>query len=184
MSLLITNKNTLKDVAIIVIKEKSGERSIQKEGDFAKIYVDNELVGVNVFNFEQHFAAKEGAHTINAEQMEVLKANGISFEPFKMFTYGKVISRETHPKSDRLFVLKVQTEKELQIVTNSLNSTVGETVVVARVGAVLPSGMPIVFSKVMGVESEGMLCGGETLGLEKTDGVLLTNGTPGEEYIL
>ena len=36
----------------------------------------------------------------------------------------------------------------------------------------------------MGIESQGMLCGGETLGKEKTDGILLVSGNNGDEYIL
>ena len=184
MSLIITNKETLKNVAIILISATQGEKTIETNGDFTKIYVGNKLVGANIFNPENYFEVKEGVHTLNDEQISVLKNNNIEFDFNSHFSIGEVISREVHPKSEKLFLLKVQTEVELQIVTNSLNSLVGSKVVVARLGAILPSGLEIVLSKVMGVESQGMLCGGETLGLEKTEGVLIVNGNNGDNFIL
>lgn len=185
MSLIITNNTTLNNKAIIFLKSKTGEVTTKTQGDLTIIYSDKEPVGLNIFNYSKYFEAQEGAHTLNATQKEAIEKLGFEFKnEFPFFTIGEITSREVHPKSERLFVLKVQTEKELQIVTNSTNSLVGTKVVVARVGAILPSGMDITFSKVMNVPSEGMLCGGETLGKEKTDGVLLVEGNPGEEYIL
>lgn len=185
MSLIITNNNTLESKAIIFLKSKTGKIKTESKGDLTIIYSDNEPVGLNIFNYSKYFEAQEGAHTLNDVQKEAISKLGFNFaNDFSFFTVGEVISREVHPKSDRLFVLKVQTEQELQIVTNSTNSLVGTKVVVARVGAILPSGMDITFSKVMGVPSEGMLCGGETLGKGQTEGVLLVEGNPGAEYIL
>lgn len=185
MSLIITNSQTLQNTAIILLRSKQGNIEIETKGDLTIIYADKVPVGLNIFNFEKYFQAEEGAHTLNLAQKEAISKLGFNItKDFQFFTIGEVISRDVHPKSERLFVLKIKTEKELQIVTNSTNSLVGAKVVVARVGAILPSGMNITFSKVMGIESEGMLCGGETLGKGKTDGVLLVEGNPGEEYIL
>lgn len=184
MSLIVSNKQTLNNIAVILISSAEGEKTIKKDGDFVQIFVGEKLVGVNVLNASNHFEISEGIHTLNNEQIEALKSNGIEFDYQSHFSVGEVISREVHPKSEKLFVLKVKTEKELQIVTNSLNSLVGTRVVVARIGAILPSGLMITHSKVMGVESEGMLCGGETLGKEKTEGVLLVEKNVGEDFIL
>lgn len=185
MSLIIVRENTLHDVAVVTIKAKSGEKVIETKGDLTLIKIDNEVVGLNVSNFKKYFNAHEGAHTINAEQVEAIAKLGYKIEnPESYFSIGEVIERNVHPKSEKLFLLKVRVEKDLQIVTNSLNSLVGTKVVVARIGAVLPSGLSIVHSKVMGIESEGMLCGGETLDKEKTEGVLLVEGNPGDKYIL
>lgn len=184
MSLIATNKQNLNDIAIITIASDQGEKSVVKDGDFVKIYIGEKLVGVNVFNYSKYFALEEGVHSLTQEQINVLKSRNIEFEYKSLFSVGEVISREVHPKSEKLFVLKVQVDKELQIVTNSLNSLVGTKVVVARVGAILPSGLMITHSKVMGVESEGMLCGGETLFKEKTEGVLIVSGNNGDEFIL
>lgn len=184
MSLITTNNTTLKDIAIILISSEQGEKTIKKEGDFVQVFIGEKLVAINVFNASKYFKLSEGVHTLSEEQVDVLKSKNIYFDFNSNFSVGEVISRETHPKSEKLFLLKVQTEKELQIVTNSLNSLVGTKVVVARIGAILPSGLMITHSKVMGVESEGMLCGGETLGREQTEGVLLVEGNNGDNFIL
>lgn len=185
MSLIITNNTTLKNKAIIFLKSKTGKIKTETKGDLTVIYSDNEPVGLNIFNYQKYFEAQEGAHTVSDIQKDAISKLGFEItNDFPFFSIGEVIEREVHPKSERLFVLKVQTDKELQIVTNSTNSLIGTKVVVARVGSILPTGLNITFSKVMGVPSEGMLCGGETLGGSKTDGVLLVDGIPGDEYIL
>ena len=185
MSLIITRKNTLKNTAVIMIKAAQGDKEIESKGDLSLIKINGEVVSINVFNFNKYFEAKEGVATVNADQIAAIKELGYDLgEVRSYFSVGEITKREVHPKSDRLFVLKVQTEKELNIVTNSTNSLEGTKVVVARLGAVLPSGLEIVKSKVMGVVSEGMLCGGETLGKEKTEGVLLVDGNAGDDYIL
>lgn len=185
MSLIITNEKTLNDFAIVTIKAKTGKREIATKGDLTIIKIDDVVVGLNINNFKKYFSAHEGAHTISNEQIQAIEKLGYKMENTKSyFSIGEVVERTVHPKSDKLFVLKVKVEKDLQIVTNSLNSLVGTKVVVARIGAVLPSGLSIVHSKVMGIESEGMLCGGETLGKDKTEGVLLVEGNAGDMYIL
>lgn len=185
MSLIITNKNTLKNKAIIILEASDQEVSVENKGDFTIIKSGNKIIGINIFNFEKYMEVNEGAHTLNIAQVEILKNNGITIENYEsMFSVGEVLERNAHQKSDKLFILKVKTDKELQIVTNSLNSLVGTRVIVANVGAVLPSGLSITLSKVMGVESQGMLCGGETLGKEKTDGVLIVDLPVGSKYIL
>jgi len=185
MSLIIIQKNTLGTNAIITIKNKDNNLYEEQKGDLTIIKSGDEVVGLNIKNYQKYFEAEEGAHTINELQVAAIEKMGYKLEAKQsMFIVGKVISKEQHPKSDKLYLLKVMADKELQIVTNAANAEVGKNVVVAKVGATLPSGLPIVFSKVMGVESEGMLCGGETLGMEKTDGVLITNQEEGTPFIL
>lgn len=185
MSLIISNKKTMGDTAVVLIGHYSEEKNIKQQGDLTIIESNNKVIGVNVKNASKHFKLEEGAHSLTDEQISFFRSQNLDFNFSSMFSVGKIISRENHPKSEKLFVLKVQTDKELTIVTNSLNSTKGNNVVVANVGAILPSGLEIKHSKVMGMESEGMLCGGETLGLEKTDGVLIVNDkTEGDKFIL
>lgn len=185
MSLIITNNKTLKDTAIISIKHIDGEVKENIKGDLTLLEVNGEVAGINVFNYTKYFKAEEGAHTLNKEQIEAIAKLGYNIEDDrKSFVIGEVIEREVHPKSERLFILKVKADKELQIVTNAANAELGKQVVVANVGTVLPSGTPIKLGKVMGIESQGMLCGGETLGKEITEGVLIVSGNNGDEYIL
>ena len=81
-------------------------------------------------------------------------------------TIGKIIECEMHPDSDHLHICKVDVGNEvLQIVCGAPNARVGIKVIVALVGAVLPDGT-IKKGKLRGVESCGMLCSVEELGLE------------------
>jgi len=81
-------------------------------------------------------------------------------------TIGQIIECEKHPDSDHLHICKVDVGTEvLQIVCGAPNARVGIKVIVALVGAVLPGGN-IKKGKLRGVESFGMLCSVEELGLE------------------
>lgn len=81
---------------------------------------------------------------------------------------GQVLECENHPDSDHLHVCKVNVGSEiLQIVCGAPNCTKGIKVIVALVGAVLPGDFKIKPSKIRGVESFGMLCSLQELGIEE-----------------
>ena len=83
---------------------------------------------------------------------------------------GKILSKGPHENADALFVCKVDigAEAPIQIVTNAKNVKEGDLVPVALDGAVLPEGK-IKKCKMRGVESFGMFCGLDTLGLTAHD---------------
>ena len=83
---------------------------------------------------------------------------------------GKILSKGPHENADALFVCQVDigAEAPIQIVTNAKNVKEGDLVPVALDGAVLPEGK-IKKCKMRGVESFGMFCGLETLGLTAHD---------------
>ena len=61
-----------------------------------------------------------------------------------------------------------------QIVCGASNCQEDATVVVAQVGAILPSGLKIVPAKVIDVESNGMLCSFSELGINiESNGIIL-----------
>ena len=92
---------------------------------------------------------------------------------------GEVLSCEKHPDADRLNVTTVSIGGEpLQIVCGASNVAIGKKVVVATVGCTLyPSpeeAFKIKKSIIRGVESLGMLCAEDELGLGKShDGILV-----------
>ena len=94
---------------------------------------------------------------------------------------GEVLSCEQHPDADRLKVTQVSIGTEtLQIVCGAANVAVGQKVAVATVGTTLyPSpdeGFKIKKSKIRGVESDGMLCAEDELGIGTShDGILVLN---------
>ena len=76
-------------------------------------------------------------------------------------------------------------EEELQIICGAPNHKLGDKVVVAKIGAVLPGDFKIKKSKIRDVESFGMLCSQVELGIgEDGDGIIiLPEDAPiGEEY--
>ncbi len=93
-----------------------------------------------------------------------------------------------HPDADKLVVCKVNTGsgEPLQIVTGAPNVSENAIVILALDGAKLPGGVKIKKSKLRGVESNGMVCSAQELGLDpngfpedQREGIiLLSEGTP------
>src|ERR1700744_3372607 len=83
------------------------------------------------------------------------------------FIIAQVLTAEKHPQADRLKVTTVDTGKEkLQVVCGAPNCVAGMKAVLARPGDVMPdSGEPLKKGNIRGVESQGMLCAADELGL-------------------
>ena len=82
---------------------------------------------------------------------------------------GKVLTCVPHPDSDHLSVCTVDagTGEELQIVCGAPNVKAGIIVPTALNGAKLPGGFKIKKTKMRGVESNGMLCSHDELGISE-----------------
>ncbi|MRI32477.1 phenylalanine--tRNA ligase subunit beta [Endozoicomonas sp. OPT23] len=87
---------------------------------------------------------------------------------------GEIVACEQHPDADKLRVTKVSTgTEEIQVVCGAPNARVGIKVPFATVGAVLPGNFKIKKAKLRGVESFGMLCAEEELGMaDSSDGLM------------
>jgi len=106
---------------------------------------------------------------------------------------GKVLTCETHPNSDHLHVTTVDLGKgePSQIVCGAPNVAAGQKVIVADLGCVLYDGdneFVIKKSKLRGVESNGMICAEDEIGVGTShDGIIVLPedavvGTPAAEY--
>ncbi len=82
---------------------------------------------------------------------------------------GKIIKIEKHPEADRLVVCKVDIGNGVvtQIITAATNVFEGAVVPVSLEGADLVNGIKISKTKMRGVESFGMFCSGEELGIDE-----------------
>lgn len=80
---------------------------------------------------------------------------------------AKLLSVEKHPNADKLNVWQIDVGEKgtLQIITNAKNIQEGDLVPVALDGATLFSGDRIFNGQIRGVESFGMFCSGEELGI-------------------
>ena len=106
---------------------------------------------------------------------------------------GKVLTCEAHPNSDHLHVTTVDLGKDepSQIVCGAPNVAAGQKVIVADLGCVLYDGdkeFVIKKSKLRGVESNGMICAEDEIGVGTShDGIIVLPddavvGTPAAEY--
>ncbi len=80
---------------------------------------------------------------------------------------AEVVECEAHPNSDHLHITKVNdgTGELLTVVCGAPNVAAGQKVLFARLGAVLPGDFKIKKSKIRGVESFGMICAEDELGI-------------------
>ncbi len=93
---------------------------------------------------------------------------------FPNVVVGKVLKKEKHPNADKLSLCTVTTggSENLSIICGAPNVAEGQIVPVAMVGAELPGGFKIRKAKIRGVESFGMICSEQELGIsEKSDGI-------------
>lgn len=142
--------------------------------------------------------------TIEPQKLsEILTSVGLeveALEPYENFkgglkglVTGEVLSCEQHPNADKLKITKVDINKgePLQIVCGAPNVAVGQKVIVAPVGTTIyPSNgdaITMKVAKIRGVESFGMICAEDEIGLGSShDGILIlpadtANGTPAEK---
>ena len=95
---------------------------------------------------------------------------------------GRILKVEKHPDADKLVVCQVEIDEgTVQIVTGAPNVFEGAIIPVAKHGSTLPGGVKIKKGKLRGVESWGMMCSEEELGIatEPATGILiLPDDTP------
>lgn len=104
-----------------------------------------------------------------SEQMSLYSVEVESFSSLvnvENLIIGEVLTCENHPNSDHLHICTVNVGAEVkQIICGAPNVGVGQKVIVALPGCKLPGG-EITVSKIRGVESYGMLCSLQELGIE------------------
>ncbi len=118
--------------------------------------------------------------TLNAIGLEVDSLDTIKIP--NNIVVGKVLTCKKHPDADKLNVCEVDLGTETkQIVCGAKNVKEGLHVVVSKVGATLPNGMQIKEAKLRGMDSSGMICSSEELGLPAMgDGIMVLDDSIGE----
>ena len=92
---------------------------------------------------------------------------------FSGVVIAKVESVKKHPDADKLSICEVNNGKQIfQVICGAPNVKKDQFVPFAQVGAILPNGFAIKKAKIRGVDSFGMICSKEELGVEeKSDGI-------------
>lgn len=170
------NYHTIGDVLLIISDLETKPNRVIKNGDVTSLYLDDKLIGINIFNISNVLKIKSNGLIVlplkkmidvinnilinaNVETLEYKKESG--------FKVGKVLTCEEHPDSDHMHVLTVDIGSEvLDIVCGAPNVKEGQKVVVATLGTTMFDGKKIVPSSLRGIKSNGMLCSPRELHLE------------------
>lgn len=111
--------------------------------------------------------------TMSGVEIEAIEKRGANFDHVVI---AQINESKPHPNADRLSVCIVDdgSGTKRQIVCGAKNYKIGDKVPLALPGAELTGGLKIRASKLRGVESEGMLCSPNELGIaEDTAGLLI-----------
>lgn len=173
------NKEGIGDTLLISLELVDKEKiQYEKKGDIVRLYHEDTLktVGYNIFQASKYlsFTAEKGKVEVNERLIEqlnqLLKENGFTeeikgdFSP--KFVVGYVKEKVKHPNADKLSICQVDVGDEtLQIVCGAPNVEAGQKVVVAKIGAVMPSGLVIKPANLRGIDSKGMICSARELEL-------------------
>lgn len=159
------NTNTFETIET----ESIGDVTLIKDG------VSGEVGALNIFKASKYVNCKEQGSVELTEEFiskvqSALEKNGVNFkldvDLSPKFVVGYVSSKEKHPNADKLNVCQVEVgETTLQIVCGAPNVEAGQKVVVAKVGAVMPSGLVIKDAELRGVASSGMICSAKELAI-------------------
>lgn len=171
------NKQGIGDVLLVQLQTETPEKiHPEQTGDITLIKdASGEIAGFNLFNASNYAELGDSSAVEVTEELvtvlqNALEKNGVDYtlevDLSPKFVVGYVESKEKHPNADKLNVCQVSVGTEqLQIVCGAPNVEAGQKVVVAKVGAVMPSGMIIKDAELRGVASSGMICSAKELAL-------------------
>lgn len=168
----------ISDTLMIMIKEIDRYDVLAEIiGDVVRLTdkTNNEVIGYNILNASTYGKIDANGQVKVDEAFlrflqEIFKKNkvedSLEVDLSPKFVVGYVEEKEHHPNADKLSICKVNVGDEvLQIVCGAPNVAANQKVVVAKVGAVMPSGMLIKEAKLRGVDSYGMICSAKELNL-------------------
>ncbi|MHB1838090.1 MAG: YtpR family tRNA-binding protein, partial [Solirubrobacteraceae bacterium] len=111
-------------------------------------------------------------------EVERIEHHGVA--SLQSFVVGRVLQAGRHPDADRLSVCLVDTGdgEPSQIVCGAPNVAAGQTVAVARPGAVMPDGTRLKRAKLRGQESNGMILAEDEVAIGTDhDGIMVLDDT-------
>ncbi|KOO52491.1 YtpR family tRNA-binding protein [Viridibacillus arvi] len=172
------NKAYVGDVLLVQLSTEAIVKTVlEKHGDLVLLKEEStgEVKGFNLFNASKYMQIEQQGNVEITEELvaaidATIAKNGatlnLDVDLTPKFVVGLVEEKEKHPNADKLNICKVNVGDEiLQIVCGAPNVEAGQKVVVAKVGAVMPSGMLIKDAELRGVPSSGMICSARELAI-------------------
>ena len=171
------NYKTIGDVLLIIFDQRENPDEVIKQDDVVVIKKNKRIIGINIFNISKIMKIKANGfipllddkvldvinHILENHNLPILEKQKNSG-----FVVAKITNIEEHPDSDHLHICNVDVGevKELQIVCGAFNAKKDLICVCALPYAFMPSGKQIIPGKLLGIDSNGMLCSGRELSLD------------------
>ena len=171
------NYKTRGDVLLIIFDQRENPDEVIKQDDVVVIKKNKKIIGINIFNISKIMKIKANGfipllddkvldvinHILENHNLPILEKQKNSG-----FVVAKITNIEEHPDSDHLHICNVDVgeDKELQIVCGAFNAKKDLICVCALPYAFMPSGKQIIPGKLLGIDSNGMLCSGRELSLD------------------
>lgn len=171
------NHAALGDVLITFVAEDADAQVSEKRGDLVQIKDGKgQLLGYNFFNVSATLGQlTDGQIFLDAQQVQKLNqlikdagfTEELTADEAPKFVIGVVTEFKAHPDSDHLHITQVDlgSGRSEQIVCGAPNAALGQHVVAALPGAMMPDGKMIWPGALRGVDSYGMLCSARELAL-------------------
>jgi phenylalanyl-tRNA synthetase beta chain len=119
-------------------------------------------------DLDQVPSVEEGARALTRGGIEIEGMTNLG-AGFRGVVVAEVVAKRPHPQADKLTLVDVITERggtATQVVCGASNVPApGRKVLWAQIGAQLPNGLTLAAKPVKGIESPGMLCAEDELGL-------------------
>src|SRR5690606_34251759 len=130
-------------------------------GPITKVLENDKVIGYNIFQASSYFDLREtGKIRLTEALLQQIKqlfeqyklTDELDFDLSPKFVVGHVLEKKQHENADKLSVCQVDVGQEvLQIVCGAANVDKDQKVVVAKNGAIMPSGLKIKPTKLRGV---------------------------------
>lgn len=173
------NKAGIGDVLLIMTKNSTAkDQDFEKKGNISRIFnkTTKETVGYNFFAISDSIQIDgKGSILLTAQQVNSLNnlllkegfIDQLEKDESPKFVVGAVKECIPHPNSDHLSITQIEIDNQevIQIVCGASNIAVGQKVVVAKVGAMMPDGTAIWDGELRGEPSYGMVCSAKELGI-------------------
>ncbi len=164
---------------LLLSKNNKQVTHFDKDNNLIKLYNKADLIGINILNFK-----KPGQlGLLNSKEIDRKYTSLLTDRIENPLIVGYVSKIDGVEGSSKLKKCQVNIgDKDLQIICGANNIQKDIKVIVAKVGCIMPNGVEIKKSKVLSVESDGMICSLTELGLsqEKNQGIAVL----GETYIV
>lgn len=173
------NLKNVGDTLMVVLREDVENQKSELKNNVVRIFNEksNETLGFNFLEISKESLDLVGNGPIFLDEKQVEKLNQLIVAAgFKdvlvvdddpKFVVGYVAESTEHPDSDHLHITKIEVNngETLDIVCGAPNIEQGQLVVVAKVGAMMPTGAIIWPGKLRGIDSYGMVCSAQELAI-------------------